>query len=104
MRSRTSPICNLFWLLAVSLLALLQSGHAALAHFSEGTVVRTILVAKDGDGLIAYVRVPAPLVFSDLIGRAQVDQVPLASPFLRFERTGDGVRYRLDMAVIMIEQ
>ncbi|WP_420336341.1 HupE/UreJ family protein [Roseibium sp.] len=70
------------------------------AHFAQGTKVRTILVAEDGGGLVAYVRVPAPLVFSDLVGRAQVDQVPLTSPFLRKETTGTGVRYRIDMEAV----
>lgn len=70
------------------------------AHFAQGTKVRTILVAEDKGGLVAYVRVPAPLVFSDLVGRAQVDQVPLTSPFLRVETTGSGVRYRLDMQAV----
>ncbi|WP_434052696.1 MAG: HupE/UreJ family protein [Roseibium sp.] len=70
------------------------------AHFSEGTKVRTILVAVENNTLVAFVRVPAPLVFSDLVGRAQVDQIPLSSPFLRLEPTGTGVRYRLDMDAI----
>lgn len=70
------------------------------AHFAQGTKVRTILVSEDDGGLVAYVRVPAPLVFSDLVGRAQVDQVPLTSPFLRMETTGNGVRYRLDMEAV----
>ncbi|WP_299472108.1 HupE/UreJ family protein [uncultured Roseibium sp.] len=72
----------------------------ASAHFSEGTQVRTLLVAEDNGTLTLYVRAPAPLVFSDLVGRAQVDQVPLTSPFLRLEDTGNGVRYRLDMTAV----
>lgn len=72
----------------------------ARAHFTEDARIRTILVAAEDGTLTAYVRVPAPLVFSDLILRSQVDQVPLVSPFLRLESTADGERYRLDGAAI----
>lgn len=82
------------------LLSLFAFCLPAKAHFSEGTKVRTVLVAGEDGGLTAYVRVPAPLVFSDLVGRSQVDQVALTSPFLIFEATGTGNRYRLDMAAI----
>ena len=60
-----------------SLLLLLTNFTPAFAHFSEGTKVRTLLVSREGDTLTVYVRVPAPLVFSDLVGRSQVEQVPL---------------------------
>jgi hypothetical protein len=73
---------------------------AAQAHFSEGTQVRTILVAEENGALTVYVRVPAPLLFSDLILQSQVDDVPLVSPFLRLERSAEGERYRLDGAAI----
>jgi len=72
----------------------------ARAHFTENAQIRTILVAAEDGTLTAYVRVPAPLVFSDLILRSQVDQEPLVSPFLRVEDTADGERYRLDGAAI----
>ena len=98
------PACVLFkkdlcGYVAALFLALLIS-MPAKAHFSEGTKVRTILIADTGDVLTAYVRVPAPLIFSDLVGKAQIDQVPLMSPFLRPEQTGNGVRYRLDLKAI----
>ena len=80
--------------------ALLLMVSAAQAHFAEGTKVRTILVSIEDGALIAYVRAPAPLVFSDLVGRAQVDRVPLVSPFLKAETTITGTRYRLDSAAI----
>lgn len=86
--------------LVLSLFVIVLSGIPAAAHFSEGAKVRTILVAETDGVLIAYVRVPAPLVFSDLVGKAQVDQAPLLSPFLRVETTGSGVRYRLDTEAI----
>ncbi|MBN9669683.1 HupE/UreJ family protein [Roseibium aggregatum] len=77
---------------------------SAFAHFSEGTKVRTVLVTKENGTLTAFVRVPAPLVFSDLIGRSQVEQVPLVSPYLRFERTSGGSRYVVDMTAIAADQ
>ncbi|MEC9470938.1 MAG: HupE/UreJ family protein [Pseudomonadota bacterium] len=83
-----------------SLLLLLTNFTPAFAHFSEGTKVRTLLVSREGDTLTVYVRVPAPLVFSDLVGRSQVEQVPLVSPFLRLEQTPDSERYRVDLGAI----
>lgn len=80
--------------------ALILAVTAALAHFSEGTKVRTIVVTLEDGGLTALVRAPAPLVFSDLVGRSQVEQIPLQSPYLRFEPTADGERYLLDMHAI----
>lgn len=98
------PICQrisrAFEIFIFCAVATLLTCAPSSAHFSEGTKVRTILVAEDGGDLVAIVRVPAPLVFSDLVGRAQVDQVPLSSPFLRLETTGTGVRYRIDMAAV----
>lgn len=85
---------SLFYVLAMLLT------QPAGAHFSDGTKVRTILVAEENGILVAYVRAPAPLVFSDLVGKAQVDQTPLESPFLRLETTGTGNRYRLNMGAI----
>ncbi|WP_298958277.1 HupE/UreJ family protein [uncultured Roseibium sp.] len=85
---------SLFFVLAILLT------QPASAHFSEGTKVRTILVAEQNGILVVYVRAPAPLVFSDLVGKAQVDQTPLESPFLHFEATGTGNRYRLNMSAI----
>jgi len=82
------------------LTALLFLAGQAQAHFAEGTKVRTVLVAESDGALIAYVRAPAPLIFSDLVGRAQVEQVPLASPFLELEKTETGSRYRLDRTAI----
>jgi len=87
-------------LLCLGIAAFLLLTAQAFAHFSEGAKVRTILVAMEDGHLVAFVRVPAPLVFSDLVGRSQVEQVPLHSPFLRLEPTGNGTRYRLDLAAI----
>lgn len=99
-----NPICAYFSKVSVALVAIVATillvSSPAGAHFSEGTKVRTILVAEDAGMLTAYVRVPAPLLFSDLVGKAQVDQVPLTSPFLRLEATGTGARYRIDMGAV----
>lgn len=73
---------------------------AALAHFDQGAKVRIILVNLQDGALTAMVRTPAPLVFSDLVGRSQVEQVPLVSRYLRNEPTPDGERYLLDMRAI----
>ncbi|MHA7773671.1 HupE/UreJ family protein [Roseibium sp. M-1] len=89
--------CRIFCLCCALLIAATGS---ALAHFSEDAQIRTILVAQEDGALIAYVRVPAPLVFSDLILRSQVDQVPLVSPFLRLEQTATGEHFRMDAAAI----
>ena len=91
---------RLYRLFLLSFLALFTALGTAQAHFQEGTQVRTILVTDTDGALVAHVRVPAPLVFSDLIGKSQVDLVPLISPFLAFETTGAGNRYRLDRTAI----
>ena len=88
----------------LGLIAILLSGMSAAAHFSEGTKVRTILVAEKDGALVAYVRVPAPLVFSDLVGKAQVDQEPLDSPFLELENTAAGVRYRINLEAVALNR
>ena len=63
------------------LLAAWAAGPAA-AHFTAGTKIRTLIVEEAGDGLRAYVSMPAPLLFSDRIVAAQRAQTPLASPFV----------------------
>lgn len=78
------------------LLPVLIGTGPAQAHFDAGSKLRTIEIDRTGGTLRVRVTVPAPLVFSDLIGRAQVDQLPLTSPFLVEEATADGSRLRLD--------
>lgn len=75
----------------------LVSHLPAAAHFSKGVKLRTILVTEDKvhGGVIAYVRSPAPLVFSDLILAAQTGQKALQSSFLIPEATDTGLQYRL---------
>lgn len=87
-------------MILVGIAFLLTTLTSALAHFSEGTKVRTLLVVRENGALTVYVRVPAPLVFSDLVGRSQVEQVPLVSRFLRLDRSPDGDRYRVDLDAI----
>ena len=82
------------WLVAVLLPA------AAAAHFSEGTKVRTLVVAHAEDGLAAYLRVPAPLLFADAIAEAAERGAPLADPFLRTETFGPVTRHRLSLEAV----
>ncbi len=84
--------------LIVCLLAF-AAGPAA-AHFSEGTKVRTIVLATGDAGLVAHVRVPAPLLFADRVVASMEAQEPFAAPFVRPEPVGGGLRYRLDMTAI----
>lgn len=82
---------------------LIVTGNAG-AHFSDGTKLRTILLAVEDGELIAYVRTPAPLVFSDLVIRSQTLDQPLRSPFLRYETTATGGSYRLDLDGIDVDK
>lgn len=50
---------------------------AAQAHFSQGAKVRTIVVTRDADGVTAFVRAPAPLLFADLLDNARRTGTPL---------------------------
>ena len=93
-------IFRLLLLLIVAPLATLP----AQAHFSEGTKLRTILLAKDGDRLTAFIRTPAPLIFADTIEQARAGDVPLASPFLKGEFVGSGYRYRIPAEAIAAQR
>ena len=68
---------------------------AAHAHFSEGGIVRKILLVAEEGGYAAYVMTPLPLVFSDLVTGAKAENRPLSTPFLYFEPQGGSGRYRL---------
>ncbi|WP_265519591.1 HupE/UreJ family protein [Nitratireductor luteus] len=82
------------------LTVLLAHAGLARAHFAQGTKVRTILIVPHGETLTAYVRAPLPLVFSDLVTSAQASSQPLDTPFLYFEETGTGGRYRVSMGAV----
>lgn len=82
------------------LLILALSAPPAAGHFREGTQVREIVVEETGEGTRVWVRAPLPLVFADEIAAAARAGRPLASPFLRLERTGAGPRYRLSAAAV----
>ncbi|MCO0638015.1 hypothetical protein M8745_18920, partial [Lutimaribacter sp. EGI FJ00014] len=81
-------------------------GHAGIAraHFAQGTKLRTILIAPHEESLTAYVRAPLPLVFSDVVTSAQASSQALDTPFLYFEETGAGGRYRLSMEAIAADE
>lgn len=81
------------------LAALVWAGPAA-AHFSEGTKLRTVIVAPGPDGLTAHLRVPAPLLFADAVAAAAEAGTPFADPFVRAERAGPGLRHRLSIEAI----
>jgi len=79
---------------------LLFCTSAATAHIRDGAQTRDIVLAMDGDVVQLFVRVPLPLVFTDVIVAAQTEQSPLQSPFLYPEQTSGGIRYRLDLQAI----
>ncbi|WP_421854603.1 HupE/UreJ family protein [Oricola sp.] len=81
-----------FRVFLAAILACLASLPAS-AHFSEGTKLRTILIASNGDRLTAYLRTPAPLLFADTIETARAEDRPLESPFLKGEFLGTGYSY-----------
>ena len=88
----------------LALLALLITVAPALAvaHFSPGTKVRTIVVAAPEGELVAYVRVPTPLLFGDVIRSAQADG-NLHTPLLYVEPGPAGLRLRVSLSAIASE-
>ena len=71
------------------------------AHFSEGTKPRTVLLTEQRDeGLIAYIRIPAPLLFADDIVDAQRRQVPFEAEFLTVTRIGNALTFLLSQSEI----
>lgn len=69
----------------------------ANAHFSEGTKIRTIILTGDGEQVLAYVRFPAPLLFSDVVIEAQEQRRPLTTPFAYLRSSATGPSYRLSV-------
>lgn len=90
--------------LFLALVAVLSLAVPAEAHFVQGTKLRTILLAPHGEALIAYVRTPLPLVFSDVVTTAQATERPLETPFLYHEQTGAGGRYRLSIEAVTTDK
>ena len=87
---RKGPMLRAF----VLILAFLAS--PAMAHFSDGAKIRTIVVTESEGGLSLHVRAPAPLVFAEAISTAIRDGAPLDLRFMTLERTDTGPVYRLD--------
>jgi len=83
-----------------ALLVLLAAATPSSAHFSQGGKLRTILLSLEEGRLVAFVRAPAPLLFSDIVREAQASRTPLATPFLYLEETGAGLRYRISLQAI----
>ncbi|MBD1545229.1 HupE/UreJ family protein [Roseibium aggregatum] len=97
LHGRLQKSLHIFLLVLAGVLAV--TGNAG-AHFSDGTKLRTILLTIEDGALAAYIRTPAPLVFSDLVVRSQTQDEPLHSPYLSYETTATGGSYRLDLAGI----
>lgn len=74
---------------------------AAAAHFTDGTKPRTILVADlESEGLVVYLRVPAPLFYAADVVDAQARQVPFEAQFLDVSRVGNALAFRLSQSAI----
>lgn len=86
--------------LLAALALLLAAAAPAAAHFAEGTKPRTVIVAPGEDGLDAYLRVPAPLLFADAVAAAAARQEPFADPFVRAETLGPAIRHRLSLDAV----
>ena len=84
----------------IAIATLLTGCLPAAAHFSEDVRTRTILVAIEDASTVAYVQVPAPLVFADLVAQSQRTGEPLTSSLLVMEQTGATQNYRLSSAVV----
>ncbi len=92
-------------LFILSLTLLLGFGSGAVeAHFADGRVTRTIVVADSADGVIVYLRSPIPFLFGDVVAEALTAGRPLADPLLRLETGGDAPIYRLVLDRIAAEE
>lgn len=75
------------------------------AHFSEGTKPRTILLTEHQDGrLMAYIRIPAPLLYAYDIVEAQRQQVPFEAEFLTVTRLGNALTFLLSQLDIAADE
>lgn len=83
-----------FCSVAICLFALVGPANA---HFTEGTKIRTIILTTDGEEVLAYARIPAPLLFSDAIIEAQTQRQPLNTPFVYLRSSATGPSYRLSV-------
>lgn len=94
------------WLirLLAALYVLCATTAPVAAHFSAGTKIRTILVAVEDGRVLAFVRAPAPLLFSDVVREAQATQSPLATDLLYVVQTGAGPRYRISLDEIAADE
>ena len=72
----------------------------AQAHFTDSGRPRIIMISPETDGLMVYLRVPMPIVFSDVINSAQRSGTPLKSPLLAFETQGAIGQYRLSVRAL----
>lgn len=84
----------------IAIATLLTVCLPAAAHFSEDVRTRTILVAIEDARTVAYVQIPAPLVFADLVAQSQRTGEPLTSSLLLMEQTGATQNYRLSSAAV----
>lgn len=94
------------WLtrLLAALYVLCATAAPVSAHFSAGTKVRTILIAAEDGQLIAFVRSPAPLYFSDVVREAQVGQVSPDTDLLYPVQTSAGPRYRISLDEVAVNE
>ena len=90
-------------LIAFSVIAalLMVQTETAMAHFTEGTKTRILLLTPDGlGGLKLHVRTPAPLLFADAIAAAEANQTPIDDPLIYFVETEENPLFFLFLAGI----
>jgi len=84
-----------------AILLLILTSTVAEAHFATGVKLRSIVVTRDADGgTSAFVRTPLPLLFSDLVKRAQAAATPLDSEFIHAQETATGSVYHVSLDAI----
>lgn len=78
-------------------LGLLSVSVPATAHVTAGGLRHDIVVEERLAGTTIWVRVPLPVLFGDEIAEAARTGAPLSTDSLNLERTGTGLRYRVDV-------
>lgn len=84
----------------IVLMLLAQTCGGASAHFQEGVKVRSIVIARDGDAVSAFVRTPLPLLFADAVAAAQARDEPLGTDIVYSVDTATGLVFHVSLDAI----
>jgi len=91
---------RILFVLFLSIAAAALSPRPGLAHFSDGAKVRSIVVTRDAEGVTAFVRAPAPLLFGDLLDDARRNGTPLDTDVIYSRESDTGPVFYISLDAI----